>query len=205
MPSKNSIKIHAAEQYYHVYNRGANKQNIFLEDSDYVYFLYLIKRHLGKEPVLDKYERAYRHLYSDVSLLAYCLMPNHFHLLILNKEPQGMEQLLRSVSTGYSMYFNKKYKRSGHVFQGVYKASMIESDKYLQHISRYIHLNPKDYKNYEYSSYRAMVQNWSVEWLDIKELMETFEGDMEDYKKFVADYEDYKEMLDEIKHDLADQ
>ena len=111
---------------------------------------------------------------------------------------------MRSVGTSYVAYYNRKYERIGPLFQGRYKASLIDSDTYLQHISRYIHLNPKDYTTYNYSSYQAIVKNWNVEWLDSDELLSTFEGTRSDYAAFVADYEDYKEMLDEIKHDLAD-
>lgn len=205
MPSKNIVKIYADEQYYHVYNRGVNKSNIFIDDTDYVVFLSLLKRHLGIKPTFDKFGRPYKHLRDSAALLSYCLMPNHFHLLLLNKKDRGIEQLMRSVSTAYARYFNNKYQRVGPVFQSNFKASLINSDMYLMHISRYIHLNPKDYKIYKYSSYKAITESWSVEWLSTEELMNTFDGTRKDYAEFVADYEDYKEMLDAIKDGLADQ
>lgn len=204
MPSRNSLKEFAGDAYYHLYNRGVNKQIIFTEDQDFVVFLSLLKRHLDKEPHFDKQQREYPHLPKQISLLSYCLMPNHFHLLIHNKESHGIELLMRSVATAYVSYFNRKYKRVGPLFQGRYKASMIDSDTYLQHISRYIHLNPREYEKYKYSSYKAIVENWNVGWLATEELMNTFEGTRKDYAEFVADYEDHKAMLDEIKHDLAD-
>lgn len=203
MPSRNTYKLYGEGQYYHVYNRGVNKENIFLDKQDYVYFLSLFKRHLSKEARKDRIGRQYLHLVNSVKLLSYCLMPNHFHLLLLNVEKDGVEKLMRSIATSYSMYFNRRHSHVGHLFQGVFKASSIESESYLQHISRYIHLNPKDYKNYPYSSYKAIVNGWDVEWLDSNALMDTFEGGRSDYADFVADYEGYKAMLDEIKHDLA--
>jgi hypothetical protein len=130
-------------------------------------------------------------------------MPNHFHLLLLNKESSGMELLMRSLTTAYSMYYNKKYKHSGHVFQGIYKASMIDSDSYIQHISRYILLNPKGYKEYAYSSYKSVAEDWNVEWLDTKELLSTFEGTKQEYLDFIADYSDYKDSLEDIELELA--
>ena len=204
MPGRNTVKDYAAEHYYHIYNRGANKNVIFHEASDYKLFLYLLKRHLGIKPLLDKQQRPYRHLKDSVDLVSYCLMPNHFHLLVYNKEQNGIELLMRSVTTTYSMYYNKKYQHSGHVFQGIYKATLIESDTYLQHISRYIHRNPKNYMEYEYSSYKPLVKQYDVEWLSKKLLNDIFEGTIEEYEQFVADYEDYKESLEEITLDLAD-
>lgn len=203
MPSRNSIKVHAAEQYYHVYNRGANKQRIFHDADDYTFFLHLLKRHLSSEEVRDRYGRPYRHLRDQVEVLSYCLMPNHFHLLILNKESDGMELLMRSLTTAYSMYYNKKYRHSGHLFQGIYKASMIDSDAYLQHIARYVMRNPTEYRTYDYSSYQALAHGWSVEWLNSKLLLETFEGTKKEYLDFIDDYEDYKKTLEDIELELA--
>ncbi len=91
MPSKNTVKIYAAEHYYHVYNRGVSKQVVFHDKDDYKYFLYLLKRHLDVKPASSKYGTLYRHLNGKVEIIAYCLIPNHFHLLIYNKEAMGME------------------------------------------------------------------------------------------------------------------
>lgn len=205
MPSRNIVKLYGDDQYYHVYNRGVNKDDIFRDDSDYAVLLSLLKRHLSNEIAHDKFGREFKHLKNDVALLAYCLMPNHYHLLLLNRNKTGVEQLMRSIGTAYSRYFNKKYGRVGPVFQGNFKASLIYSDSYIQHISRYIHLNPENYKNYRWSSYIAITQRQSVEWLDSNELLQTFNGTIKDYVDFVDDYIDYKDMLDEIKYDLADQ
>ena len=204
MPARNTIKEYGEDYYYHVYNRGANKQTIFHDDADYKYFLHLLKRHLSTNPTLDKLGREYRHLRTHVDLISYCLMPNHFHLLLYNRQREGMELLMRSITTAYSMYYNRKYDHSGRLFQGAYKASLIESEPYLQHISRYIHRNPKDYEQYPYSSFTPLVNQHSIEWLSNDLLDNIFEGSTEDYKIFVADYEDYEDTLEEIKIDLAD-
>ncbi len=205
MPSRNIVKIYADKQYYHIYNRGVNKSDIFLDGQDYSVFLSLLKRHLSKEPAYDKYHRPFKHIHNDVALLTYCLMPNHFHLLVLNVHEKGVKELMQSVATAYARYFNRRYDRVGPVFQSNFKASHIDSDQYLQHISRYIHLNPSGYKSYPYSSYQAIVKGWNVEWLSTEKLLETFEGTVDDYAKFVADYEANKEIMDELKYELADQ
>lgn len=204
MPARNTIKEYGEGCYYHVYNRGVSKQKIFHDEHDYKYFLFLLKRHLSHKPVSDKFGREYRHLAQKVKLAAYCLMPNHFHFLIFNQEREGMELLMRSVITAYSMYYNKKYQHSGRLFQGAYKASLIESDSYLQHICRYIHRNPKDYITYQYSSYGPSVKQHKSEWLSNLLFEDIFEGTTEEYEAFVADYEDFKESLDQIELDLAD-
>lgn len=201
MPGKNIVKTYVADGYYHVYNRGVNKQDIFKDDDDYRVFLNLFKRYLDDVPHKDNKGREYIWLHEQITLAAYCLMPNHFHLLIMQKEPDAMTQLLRNVCTTYTTYFNKKHKRVGSLFQGVYKASRITNDAYLQHISRYIHLNPDDYKSWDYSSYKYFLGKAKAAWISPKLILDMFEG--ESYADFVADYEDHKQMLDEIKSELA--
>lgn len=204
MPSRNTIKIYAAEQYYHVYNRGASKQTIFHDAQDYEYFFYLLKRHLSKQPSFDSYGREYKHLLQELEIVAYCLMPNHFHLLLYTHTQPGMELLMRSLITAYSMFYNKKYEHSGHVFQGAYKASLIDSDAYLQHICRYIHLNPKEYENYPYSSYFHSIKKHNIEWIGDKLFVDIFQGTVHDYEMFVADHKGYIESLKLISTNLAD-
>lgn len=203
MPSRNSLKEFAGNAYYHLYNRGNNKQVIFQDEKDYAKFLSLLKRHLDLEPHFDKQKREYPHLRNQISLLSYCLMPNHFHLLVLNKEQRGIELLMRSVSTSYVAYYNKKYQRVGPLFQGRYKASIIDTEPYVQHISRYIHRNPPDYHEYKFSSLKALLEDWEMNWLDKMEFWNIFEGTPKEYLEFVDDYEDYKDTLDEIEFDLA--
>lgn len=204
MPSRNTIKVYGEKCFYHIYNRGAHKDLVFREEEDYTVFLSLFKRHLSKQPTRDPVGRQYRHLVSYVSLLNYCLMPNHFHLLCFNRQSQGIELLLRSISTAYSMFYNRKYSHSGHIFQGVYKATLIDSETYLQHVSRYIHLNAKRYQTYPFSSYRNLISKWNTEWLDTKMFWQHFEGTIKDYENFVSDYHDYRKSLETIQSQLAD-
>jgi len=185
-----------------VYNRGVAKQAIFLDDDDYRTFLNLLKRYLDVEPHKDMKGREYKWLHNNIELLAYCLMPNHFHLLLYQIDEDAMKQLMSGVATSYSTYFNKKYKRVGHLFQERYKASEITNDSYLQHISRYIHRNPKDYKHWAYSSLSKYHGTESAGWLRPSRILDLFDS-MEQYTQFVDDYTDAKDSLDIIQHELA--
>lgn len=202
MPSRNRIKTYIPEAYYHVYNRGLNKQPVFLDNYDYVVFLNLLKRYLNKTPTKDNKGREYESLYGQLELLAFCLLPNHFHLLIYQKDSGTMTNLLHRVTASYTSYFNKRHKRSGPLFQERFKASNINNDEYLQHISRYIHLNPKDYKKWEFSSLPYYVKDKNATWVVPIRILELF-NDKKEYLQFVNDYQAHKKVLDEIKGELA--
>lgn len=203
MPARNVIKKYYDNAYYHVYNRGVEKRIIFLEDNDYVVFLNLLKRHLSAEAHLDNRGNAYESYAGRIELLAFCLMPNHFHLLFyLDNDSAAITELMRKVSGSYTTYFNKKYERVGHLFQGVYKASHVYSDSYLQHISRYIHLNPSDYQSWKYSSWPYYIKDWNADWVKPQRILDMFETD--NYADFVANWIEQKVILEELKHFLAD-
>lgn len=215
MPSKNTVKEFDADQMWHVYNRGVEKRMIFMDDLDYRVFLSYLKIALGPEipkeavnlDLAQVFNLRRAHLHSEVELVAYCLMPNHFHLLLYQYSPDGISKLMRSISTGYVMYFNKRYKREGRLFQGTYKASHINSDKYWLHATRYLHLNPldvkEDYRAYPYSSYKYFAGRQAPKWLHPEWATKSFVG-TEEYRTFVADYQAYKHELDSLKKQLAD-
>ncbi len=205
MPAKHTIREYQFDSYYHVFNRGVAKQKVFLEQADKQYFLQIIDRHLNpKTKQLNKLGFAYDCFADNLELLAYCLMDNHFHLLFYQGENAGvLSECMKSIGTAYTMYFNLKYQRVGPVFQGVFRASRISSDAYLLHISRYIHLNPRRYKTYRYSSLPIYLGHKTEPWLKPGIITGLFEG--ADYEKFLEDYEDQKQMLKEIELELADQ
>lgn len=203
MPSRNVIKIDVPESYYHVYARGASRKEIFLDDSDYQYFLSMFARYLSVEQQRDRTGRSYVHLTESLELLAYCLMPNHFHLMFYQIDEGAISAIMRGVMTSYSRYFNHKYDRSGPLFETRYKSSLISSDAYLMHISRYIHLNPRDWRVWQWSSYGAYANRRYPEWLKADRVEMLFSSKAE-YLKFVEDYEDEQRMRDQIKHELAD-
>lgn len=149
----------AQGEYYHLYNRGNSKQIIFHDKEDYYRFITLLYTCNGinnfnnflvnntAEKDLYLFERGK----PLVSIGAYVLMPNHFHILITEKEEKGISKFMQKLSTGYVMYFNKKYKRTGSLFEGKFKSKHLDSDEYLKYIFSYIHLNPikliqKDWK-----------------------------------------------------------
>ena len=137
----------APEEYFHIYNRGTDKREIFSIPDDYKRFiktLYLCNsvnpiklRNIPKKETFS-YER--EETLDDIGL--YCLMPNHFHLLIRAKNDQGVSSFMGKIQTSYSMYFNKKYGRNGSLFQGPFKAEHVNRDEYLKYLFSYIHLNP---------------------------------------------------------------
>ncbi len=145
-------------EFYHVYNRGTDKRTIFLESSDYKRFIELLyiantSAHINVR-TLKRYSKdifTFDRIDTLVSIGAYCLMPNHFHLLLTTQTKDGISTFMNKVSTGYAMYFNKKYERSGTLFQGTFKSQHADSDEYLKYLYAYIHLNPvklidKDWK-----------------------------------------------------------
>ncbi|OVE79228.1 hypothetical protein BVY00_00945, partial [bacterium G20] len=120
---------------------------------------------------------------------------------IYQHEPEAMTRLLRGVCTSYSTYFNKKYRRIGPLFLERYKASRIHKDEYLKHISRYIHLNPANYRRWEFSSLPYYLDNKKAGWVRPQRILDLFNDG--EYGVFVSDYESYKRELDEIKSELA--
>ncbi|QQS19868.1 transposase [Candidatus Saccharibacteria bacterium] len=204
MPSRNVVREFETGAYYHVYNRGVEKRIIFSDDQDYTVFLGLLKKYLANDRRDANKNNRHRFpsLESEVALLAYCLMPNHFHLLVYQMTESGVEKLMRRVSTGYVMYFNEKYNRVGSLFQGPYKASRITSDAYLYHISRYIHLNPDAYAVWPYSSYKYYAKGEEPKWLRSDRVLDLF-GDRQEYLSFVAEYVDQQRELEDLKWQLA--
>ena len=199
VPSRNIYKTDAPDAYYHVYARGVSRQSIFNSPEDYYFFVSLFDRYLSSESRKNSVGIPYPQFTEKIELLAYCLMGNHFHMLIYQIKTRAMTELMRCVMTSYSGYFNFKYKRSGPLFESRYKAS----EMYLQHISRYIHLNPRYWKRYPYSSFAHYVRGREPDWLVTEPILGMFASRRES-ATFVADYEENKLILEEIKHTLAD-
>lgn len=213
MPAKNSIKIPVEGGYYHIYNRGVNKQEIFKFPNDYSVFLNYLKEALSPPlklnesqkvevnlngVVFSRPKRQPKNFLGEIDLIAYALMPNHFHLLIKQNKRESMEAFMRSVATRYSMYLNKAYDRVGTLFQGIYKAVLIENENYLLHLSRYIHLNPQE--NFDniasaYSSYADYLGIKNTSWVNPHPVLSFFNGPVNpvfkkfnSYKNFVEKY-----------------
>lgn len=135
-------------EYYHIYNRGNSKQKIFLSKKDYERFVALLYIANTRDSFnffdLQKSGDIFSHKIEDglVSIGAYCLMPNHFHILITPLSEDGLSKFMQKLSTAYSMYFNETHKRTGGLFEGKFKSQHISSDKQLKYNFSYIHLNP---------------------------------------------------------------
>ena len=143
MPPTNSIKEYEVNAYYHLYNRGVEKRQIFLDDQDYQVFLSYLKTYLSPPDDKRKYEaKRLKNFSKEIDLICYCLMSNHFHLLIKQHTLLAMTQFMLCLGTKYSMYFNKKYQRVGRLFQGVYKGVKVTSEEQLLYLTKYIHRNP---------------------------------------------------------------
>ncbi len=168
------------DEYYHVFNRGNDKRDIFLTEKDYDRFLLLLylcnntdKLHLSNHQgstLIELFNLKKVNTLVDIGV--YCLMPNHFHLLLREKVEKGISRFMQKLLTAYMMYFNKKEERTGSLFGGGFKAVHVEHGSHLRHLYSYIHLNPCDLfctrmqlpyidkdllhsflKNYKYSSY----------------------------------------------------
>ncbi len=145
-----SANYFAELEFYHLYNRGVDKRKVFNDDNDRKRFIMLLYICNSDEVV---HLSNLRSLQSDevlklprgdtlIDIGAYCLMPNHFHLLVKEKKNGGLSKFMQKISTAYVMYYNQKYERSGVLFQGVFKAEHCDSDNYLKYLFAYIHLNP---------------------------------------------------------------
>lgn len=212
MPSKNRVKIYSEDSYYHIYNRGVDKRTIFVDEQDYGVFLSYLKTYLlpkdieGLHTLLanptaspqQKHQASrllqLNNFYGNIELVAYCLMPNHFHFLIHQQSADAIDRFMNSLGTRYAMYFNKRQRRVGTLFQDLYKAVSVTSDEQLLHLSRYIHRNPFSIeKNGEFkqpSSYPVYLGQTKQAWVHPKDILDHFsQSGYNSYRSFV-EFED---------------
>jgi len=231
MPAKNAIKIYNENGFYHIYNRGVEKRDIFLDEPDFKVFLSYLKTYLlpkdinalGKilssnessfaEKIKAEKEIPLKNFSSEIDLIAYCLLPNHFHLLIRQKNSDGINRFMQAFTTRYTIYFNKKYYRAGSLFQGVYKAVLIRTEEQLLHISRYIHLNPFSKTGLKVQNFQQISWLFSLpeylgfrktEWLKQEIVLNYFNRSnkgINTYAKFMEEYADL-ELLAPLALDL---
>jgi putative transposase len=213
-------------EYYHIYNRGIDKRNIFKLERDYERFMMLLylsnsiesfklddllnkrNKNFEKVLILDKGEPL-------VSIGAWCLMTNHFHLLVRQEVDEGITKFMRKIGTGYSMFFNIKYQRQGALFGGPFKSKCIKvDDNYMRQLFAYIHLNSLDIEfsgwnnndnkdqilmkefldSYRYSSYQDFIGTNRVEKkiLNKESFPEYFQTE-QSFVEFVENFYLYKE------------
>ena len=221
MPSRNARKYYIPNGYYHIYNRGVEKRSIFTSTQDYNVFTKYLKEYLlpkDREMLMSIIANPYseaaekdkaasllrlNNFHNQVQLIAYCLMPNHFHFLIKQNAHNSIDQFMNSLGTRYTMYFNKCHVRVGHLYQGVYKAVEVESDEYLLHLTRYIHKQAVNTSGSpQPSSYECFLGVSNKEWVRPKEILKFFSG------KHSMKYEEFmnqEESLDLSKLVLEDE
>ena len=173
--------------YYHIYNRGNNRQTIFFETDNYLYFLRGIKKYLL--PVVD--------------MIAYCLMPTHYHLMVRVKDlgqqtsevfkTSEVSAAMQKLSISYTKAINKRFERVGSLFQGAFQGKPITNSRHLLHLCRYIHANPvkdelvADPADWPYSNYLEWIGEWDGKLLDRDFVQDQFH-DLKEYRGFVLDY-----------------
>lgn len=212
--------IFTNKEVYHVFNLGVEKRPTFTDKREYDRALMTLDfyRHEGVSAGLAqilKLDCEKRNFFLSqlakrgkrlVDILGYCLMPNHFHLLIKQLVGEGISTFVGNFSNSYTRYFNTKHDRIGHLFQGVFKAVKIEDDEQLIHVLRYIHINPVvssiireiDIDSYPYSSFPEYLGK--KEGFCNKELVMEYFSSIDKLKAFAYDQIDYGKRLESIKH-----
>ena len=203
MPIKNTLKLYVENGFYHIYNRGVDRREIFYSPEDCSVFLYYLKIYLSSPSTLLRgddlspamlYKIYNLNLFEEVDLLSFALMPNHFHLQVKQKSKTSIQKLMRRVLTGYAQYFNKKYKRVGTLFESTYKAVLTTTEPQHIYLSSYIHQNPMKLKHpkfdfIEFSSYPYYLHKRQAEWVKPGEILSFFSSKVDNqflsYKSFV--------------------
>lgn len=216
MPGRTTPLVNG--EFYHVYNRGSEKRDIFTESRNYTRFIKTIfyYQFAGPRPSFSKFSKLQVTLLKQLSeeklvaIICYCLMPNHFHFLVRQLKENGISKFMGQISNSYTKYFNTKYQRVGPLLQGAFKAVRVESEEQLIHVSRYIHLNPvvsglvDNLEEHQWSSYLEYIKPIST-FCSINEILGFFgSNEKEKYKKFVEAQIDYGKRLEMVKHQFID-
>lgn len=206
------------DEYYHIYNRGFNKQRIFLSSYDYQRAFEVIRYyHFLTPPIKFSYlnlqtQKRQKQILSQlvqtqIDILAFCFMPNHFHFLVKQIKNEGILTSISKFSNSYSRYFNLIHKRKGPVFEGRFQAVRVTNNEQLLHLSRYIHLNPytasivnsiRDLQRYPYSSLKEYLHPHRFNLSQTAEILSQFESE-KDYLNFINDNADYQKQLHIVK------
>ncbi len=210
MTDNNRYKLYVDNTYYHCYNRGVEKRIIFQDDQDYKTFLSYLKFYLSDPSLRGQSSKSFHsqqlsNHFSKIELIAYCLMPNHFHLLIKQTNQDSMTRFIRALCTRYSIYFNKRYNRVGSLYQGRYKAVLVDNEMQFLYLTKYIHRNPLSLvgndptklTDYTYSSYHNYLNIIHQDWVNPENITYRYspKNPNNTYRSFV---EESKELATEI-------
>lgn len=208
-------------EIYHVFNRGIARQLTFTTKKGYARSLDTLKFYRFNRPQIrlskffylsnerrEEFLKALEEIEKLVRIISYCLMPNHFHLLLKQEKDNGISKFLSNFQNSYTRYFNSRKQKDGPLFLDQFKAVRIETDEQLLHLSRYIHLNP--YSSYIVKSFEELfMYPWSSLPLYLREEKDSFVDssfildhfkNRQNFKRFVLDQADYQRRLKEIEH-----
>lgn len=220
MPIRKPILV--SGEVYHVFNRGNAAQEVFFNKSDYNRFLFTVDfyRFRGLPVKLSSFltllkdsreaiwDRLKRKADCWVEIYCFCLMPNHFHLLLKQIKEGGISKFVGQLQNSYTRYFNTKRDRAGSLFQGQFKAKRVVTEEQLVHLSRYIHLNPYssglvgslgELQKYSYSSLSSYLTDKGFDFVNRDSVFSLFKDEVA-YKSFVFDQADYQRELGKIKY-----
>ncbi|OGE64776.1 hypothetical protein A3I48_00160 [Candidatus Daviesbacteria bacterium RIFCSPLOWO2_02_FULL_36_7] len=203
-------------EYYHIFNRGNEKRNIFTQPRDYKRFLktFHYYQFTGPKPSFSRFAKSDLNSFKPnqdkklVEIICYCLMPNHFHFLVRQLKEKGISVFISQLCNSYTKYFNTKYTRVGALLQGAFKSVRVETDEQLVHLSRYIHLNPivsgltKNLNLYPWSSYHEYLTSNGI--ICSKNIVLDLFPSNKKYQEFVEAQVDYGTTLEILKHRVID-
>jgi putative transposase len=210
MPSRQTIL--ATDETYHIFNRSLRQTPLFTNRREFNIFLMAARYYLQVDPpVKFSYYRQQPNRYelnfdkTLVKVIAYCLMPDHYHFILTQLEEDGIKTFIHRLANSYSHYFNIKHDQRGPVFESRFKAIRVKTQDQLIHLSRYLHLNPvtsylvEDPEDYDYSSYKFYLGKERSDFLDLADVMVDFPS-TEKYRRFVLNQKDYQRELRGIRH-----
>ena len=187
MPRRKTV--FTAGHYYHVYNRGVSGEAIFREEANYLYLLHLTGT------AIEEF---------DVSVIAYCLMPNHYHFLLRQDGKHSISNFMHSIFNAYTKAINKSYQRSGSLFEKPFKRKPVTKNRYFKALVAYIHQNPQrhglidDFRDWPFSSYQALISEKQTR-LAREEILSWFDGSrgLVQYHEAVADFKAIADFIDD--------
>jgi putative transposase len=220
MPIRSDALV--TDYYYHIFNRGINRQTIFLDRNCYKRALEILEFYSYESPGIkyskflklsdDEQRNRLEQLRYDqnklVEIVAFCFMPNHFHLLLKQLKDNGISRFVGNFQNSFTRYVNTKTSRIGPILQGEFKSVLVRNDSQLLHLSRYIHLNPyssgiistnSGLITYPWSSYYLYLDKQQLHVCNPNIILSQFTS-LEDYRSFVEDRAGYQQELELIKH-----